>query len=110
MELSRREWLLVSGAAAGSLIHLHPAIADGMPKHDRIRLSLNENPFGPSPRATQAIKDPLDGLSRYTGDELAELTKAIAGHENIAAEQIVLGEILDVLGLYLSANGGPGGE
>ena len=37
-------------------------------------------------------------------------TGSIAAHENIAAEQIVLGEILDVLGLYLSAHGGPGGE
>jgi histidinol-phosphate aminotransferase len=81
-----------------------------MPKHDRIRLSLNENPFGPSPRAVQAIKAHLDGLSRYTGNELTELTNTIAARENAAAEQIVLGEILDVLGLYLSAHGGPGGE
>ena len=107
MELSRREWLLISGAAAGSL--MHPAIAS-MPKRDRIRLSLNENPFGPSPSAVQAIKAHLAGLSRYTGDELTELTGTIAAREKVAAEQIVLGEILNVLGLYLSANGGPGGE
>jgi histidinol-phosphate aminotransferase len=79
-------------------------------KPDRIRLSLNENPFGPSPRAVQAIKEHLTGLSRYTGDELAELTQTIAARENVAAEQVVLGEILDVLGLYLSAHGGSGGE
>jgi histidinol-phosphate aminotransferase len=107
MELSRREWLLISSAAAGSL--MHPAIAS-MPKRDRIRLSLNENPFGPSPRAAQTIKADLDGLSRYTGNELTELTSTIAARENVATEQIVLGEILDVLGLYLSAQGGPGGE
>lgn len=107
MELSRREWLLISGAAAGGFIH--PAIAD-MPKRDRIRLSLNENPFGPSPRATQAIKAHLDDLSRYTGHELTELTGTIAARENIGADQIVLGEILGDLGLYLSAHGGPGGE
>lgn len=107
MELSRREWLLISGAAAGSL--MHPAIAS-MPKRDRIRLSLNEDPFGPSPSAVQAIKAHLAGLSRYTGDELTELTGTIAAREKVAAEQIVLGEILNVLGLYLSANGGPGGE
>ena len=107
MELSRRQWLLISSVAAGSL--MHPAIAS-MPKRDRIRLSLNENPFGPSPRAAQAIKAHLDGLSRYTGNELTELTSTISARENIVTEQIVLGEILDVLGLYLSANGGPGGE
>jgi histidinol-phosphate aminotransferase len=59
MKLNRREWLLISGAAAGSF--KHPAIAS-MPKPDRIFLSLNENPFGPSPRAAQAIKAHLDGL------------------------------------------------
>jgi histidinol-phosphate aminotransferase len=80
------------------------------PKRNRIRLSLNENPFGPSPRALQAIRTELNGLSRYTGNELAELTNTIAARENVAAEQVVLGEILDVLGLYLSGHGGPGGE
>ncbi len=105
--LSRREWLTVATAAASGL--LHPAMA-GTPGHDRIRLSLNENPFGPSPRAVQAIKAHLAGLSRYAGDEVAELTRTIAAREGVGAEQIVLGELLDVLGLYLSAHGGPGGE
>ncbi len=107
MHLSRRDWLLIGTAAAGGL--LHPTMADTL-KHDRIRLSLNENPFGPSPRAVEAIKAHLDGLSRYTGNELADLTSTIAARENLGAEHIVLGEILDVLGLYLSAHGGPGGE
>src|SRR6201992_2208394 len=79
-------------------------------KHDRLRLSFNENPFGPSPRAVEAIKAHLDGLSRYTGNELADLTNTIAARENLGTQHIVLGEILDVLGLYLSAHGGPGGE
>jgi histidinol-phosphate aminotransferase len=106
-DLSRRQWLLLSSAAASSL--LHSAMAN-TPKRDPIHLSLNENPFGPSPLALQAIQAQLTGLSRYTGSELAELTHTIAAREDIAAEQIVLGEILDVLGLYLSAHSGPGGE
>jgi histidinol-phosphate aminotransferase len=105
--LSRRDWLVIGTAAAGGL--LHPAVA-GTPKRDRARLSLNENPFGPSPRAVEAIKAHLEGLSRYTGDELTDLTNTIAERENIGTKQVVLGEILDVLGLYLSAHGGPGGE
>jgi len=102
--LNRREWLSIG--ASGLL----PSAAAGKPGHDPIRLSLNENPFGPSPLALQAIKAQLTDLSSYAGDEVAELTKTIAAREDIAAEQIVLGEILDVLGLYLSARGGPGGE
>lgn len=105
--LNRREWLSIGAGAAGLLL---PSAAASKPGHDPIRLSLNENPFGPSPLALQAIKTQLTDLSSYTGDEVAELTKTIAAREGIAAEQIVLGEILDVLGLYLSARGGPGGE
>ena len=71
---------------------------------------MNENPFGPSPLALQAIRAQLTDLSRYAGEEVAELTKTIAEREDIATDQIVLGEALDALGLYLSANGGPGGE
>jgi hypothetical protein len=71
---------------------------------------LNENPFGPSPLALQAIKAHLYDLSRYSGEEVSELTDTIVRREGIHADQIVLGEVLDVLGLYLSANGGPGGE
>ena len=105
--LNRREWLSIGAAAASGLL---PSAAATKSGHDPIRLSLNENPFGPSPLALQAIKTQLTDLSRYTGDEVAELTKTIAAREGIAAEQIVLGEILDVLGLYLSARGGPDGE
>src|ERR1700721_1784657 len=32
----------------------------------RVRLSLNENPFGCSPAAVEAIRNNLPGLSRYT--------------------------------------------
>lgn len=71
---------------------------------------MNENPFGPSPLALQAIKAHFADLSRYSGEEISELTDTIVKREGIQAEQIVLGEVLDVLGLYLSANGGPGGE
>jgi histidinol-phosphate aminotransferase len=77
--------------------------------HQPIHLALNENPFGPSAAASEAIKADLAGLARYTGSEVETLTAAIAARENIAANQIVLGENLDVLGLYLSAHGGPGG-
>ena len=83
-------------------------MADALPPPS-IRLALNETPLGPSPAAIDAIKADLAGLARYTGRELDDLTAAIAARENIAPEQIVLGENLNVLGLYLSARGGRGG-
>lgn len=104
---NRREWLSIGAAAAGGLL---PSAIASKPGRNHIRLSLNENPFGPSPFALEEIKVQLADLSRYAGEEVNELTKTVAERESIAAEQIVLGEILDVLGLYLSANGAPGGE
>ncbi|QAY96021.1 aspartate aminotransferase [Methylovirgula ligni] len=106
MDLNRREWLSIATAASGALL---PSTAAGKPS-DRIRLSLNENPYGPSPQALAAVKADLSGLCRYSGDEIGQFKQAIVARENIAPQQIVLGEILDVLGLYLSAAGGPGGE
>jgi histidinol-phosphate aminotransferase len=106
--LSRRDWLLIgSTTVAGSLLRPAPASPS---QRGRIRLSLNENPLGPSPRAVQAVKAHLSGLSRYTGAELTDLTNTIAARERVDSQHIVLGEILDVLGLYLAAHGGPGGE
>jgi len=46
-----------------------------------ISLALNENPFGPSPRALAAIQADLAGLHRYTGDEAAALAHQIAAFE-----------------------------
>lgn len=101
-DFNRREWLSIGGAALGGLL---PLSAAGKQDIQRIRLSLNENPFGPSPLAIQAIKADLADLSRYAGDEIGALTSTIAEREEVAPSQVVLGEILDVLGLYLAADG-----
>ncbi|CCD95694.1 putative Histidinol-phosphate transaminase [Bradyrhizobium sp. ORS 375] len=85
------------------------AYAPAMADIPQIKLALNETPFGPSPAAIAAIQADLAGLARYTGREVDDLTAAIAAREGIAAGQIVLGENLNVLGLYLSAQGGAGG-
>src|SRR6202790_1105593 len=74
------------------------------------RLSLNENPYGPSPAAVAAIQREFSNLSRYTGAEYDALVGLIAAREGVPKEQIILGEILEPLGTYLSLQGGPGGE
>eukprot|EP01035_Chromulina_nebulosa_P010987 gene10987-14708_t len=71
--------------------------------------------------AAASLKDALDAVNKACEADVGEaatvsyaassaLAKQIAAFEGVAPEQIVLGEILDVLGLYLSAQGGPGGE
>jgi len=77
----------------------------------RIQLTLNENPYGPSPMAVKAIEEALPLLSRYTGAEAAAaLTAQLAKKEGVAPEQIVLGDLLAPLGFHLGLRGGKGSE
>jgi histidinol-phosphate aminotransferase len=73
-------------------------------------LSLNENPFGPSPLAMEAIQNALSGIARYAGDDAHALEQQIADREGVSPDQIILGEILDSLGLQLALDGGAGSE
>ena len=75
-----------------------------------VRLTLNENPYGPSPAAVRAIQNDLKDLFRSVGDEEAAFVKLVAEHEGVSPDQIVIGDLLEALGLQLSLQGGPGGE
>jgi histidinol-phosphate aminotransferase len=113
--LTRREWLTAGGVALrGAVLSAVDSAAanaaDGFAPPLRARLSLDENPLGPSPLALQAINEQLGDVARYTGGEADMLRQAIAAREGVPADQIVLGEILEVLGLHLAMNGAPGGE
>jgi histidinol-phosphate aminotransferase len=74
------------------------------------RLSLNENPLGPSPLAVEAIQKALTEIPRYADDDARALEQQIADREGVSPDQIILGEILDSLGLQLALDGGAGGE
>ncbi len=97
-------------AAVVTLALAGAALAQPAPVAAPVRLTLNENPFGPSPLAAEAIRENLTGLYRYVGDEAAAFAAQVAAYEGVAPEQIIVGEILEALGLHLSLRGGPGGE
>lgn len=97
-------------SAVATLALAGAALAQSAPTPAPVRLTLNENPFGPSPLVAPAIRESLTGLHRYVGDEAAAFTAQVAAYEGVAPEQIVVGEILEPLGLHLSLRGGPGGE
>jgi histidinol-phosphate aminotransferase len=116
-QFDRREWLRMISLAASSPLAAHPLFAE--PAQDdtppaagekRIRLSLNENPFGPSPGVIAAIQREFANLCRYTDDGYGQLVARVAAKERLPQEQIILGEILEPLGTHLSLQGGPGGE
>jgi histidinol-phosphate aminotransferase len=105
-ELTRREWL---GAAALGGAALSTSATVAVPTSSVARLSLNENPFGPSPLAVRAIKAALREADRYVGREARALEEQIAAKEGVSADQVILGEILDELGLQLALSGEKGG-
>lgn len=59
--------------------------------HDIIKLASNENPWGPSPLAVQAIAKVLQDLHRYPDGASHDLTAAVARWTGARPEEIVLG-------------------
>lgn len=101
--LSRREWIAMSAAVAAA-----PALGASVPQ--RTRLSLNENAYGPSPKVAPAIRAAAVGVQRYVEQsEVDALTRQIAALERVAPEQVVIGEVLEALGLFLARQRAGGG-
>jgi len=55
-----------------------------------IKLDSNENPFGPSPRAVEAIQAALAVANFYPDDGCTELRRKLAVHHDIPAEQVLV--------------------
>ncbi len=109
--LTRRDWLTTSSIAlSGLAIPAASGDAESTMHPLRARLSLNENPFGPSRFALAAIRRELGEICRYVDEGAEILTQAIVAREGVSADQIVLGEILEALGLHLAMDGPSGGE
>jgi len=117
-DFTRRELLKSSGLIVGAGVVAPQLVFAEVSKptpssrtEPLIRLSLNENPYGPSPNVAHSLQLEFGRLSRYADVRLGgQLAERIAEYEHIPVEQVVLGEILDLLGLFLGSAGGPGGE
>lgn len=76
-----------------------------------IKLASNENPFGPSPRAVEAIGAALGSLHRYPDGSGFYLRRALAARLGVAADAIVLGNgSNDIIELVVRAFLRPGDE
>jgi len=68
---------------------------------DSIKLASNENPLGPSPKATDAIARAMESLHRYPESSGHYLVRKLADRLGVAGSNIVLGngsdEILSML-------------
>ncbi len=105
--VDRRQWLTLALSAAAL-----PAAGEALArKAERtpaalrypIRLSANENPWGPGPQARAAIVAATDEGCRYGMDFSGRLVAAIAAREQVDKDRIVIGsgagELLHMLAL-----------
>jgi histidinol-phosphate aminotransferase len=75
------------------------------------KLSSNETPLGPSPRAIEAFKAAAGELERYPDGQAMKLREAIARRYGLDAARIVCGSGSDeLLGLLARGYLGPGNE
>ncbi len=87
-----------------------PSVPQGAPGEQPIVLCWNENPYGPSPAARAVLSRTIPHSCRYPNEENGQLIYALAEHERMPADHIVLGtgsgELLRALGLLNGRNGG----
>ena len=122
--LARRAWLKAAGAGAlglgaatmttfsesiGSASAAPvPSQASAMPRGPAI-LSSNESPFGPSPKAVEAMSKSLMLTARYANQETIDLQKQVAAIEGVDFDQVIVANgsapILQAFGEYLSKKG-----
>lgn len=92
---SRRQFALLLGGGAAAAI-TRPALSlarkpTDPPVTGLVRLNSNENPFGPSAKALQAIPDAYPFACRYPDDHADLLIDALAKENSVTANQILLG-------------------
>lgn len=114
--IDRRNWLRTVGLSSGfTLISGLEgfARAHAVKTQDTsrgIKLSSNENPYGPSQKVRQAINNSLDTACRYPSDLVARLVQDIANKEGVAKECIVITggstEGLKATGITFALQGG----
>ncbi len=98
--ISRRGFAKILGASA-AYAALTPSISMSVPALrvvtrsstalDIVRLSSNENPYGPSPMALKAMTDAFSLAWRYPDEHADSLVNVLAKMHGVTPEQIILG-------------------
>jgi histidinol-phosphate aminotransferase len=115
LPLSRRAFAQLFGAGTAALampplLFASPveqsaaAVVDGV-----VRLSSNENPYGPSPKAIEAMRDAFGLAWRYPDEQNDALIDAISSLLEVESDHILLGDgSSEILKDAASAFAGPG--
>lgn len=115
--LNRRQWLKLAAATTTGLVlaprlpAASPAVAAArITPPGLVQLSLNENAFGPSPRALAAMQAHLGEVGRYPFALAPQLVRTLAEKEVVTPNHILIGsgsgELLEAVGMYLGRDGG----
>ena len=127
--INRRDWLKASALLTGSLTLFNAKwmVAGAAPRINsctltdfewarhapptlKARLFANENPFGPSDKAKQAIKDCLDTCYQYPMQSGEQLEKMLLDKEGVSHEMLMAGggssPLLQAVALYAAKDGG----
>lgn len=114
--IDRRKWLRTVGLSGGfALVGGFEALAlDSAPKpsltENLIKLSSNENPYGPSKRVREVITNNFDNACRYPFGMLGDLVQMIAKKEGVSKDHVVITggstEGLKAVGLTFGLDGG----
>lgn len=94
--LSRRTFGRAAGAAAGAAM-LAPALLRGAravpaaPPASPVMLGFNENPYGPSVAAMEAMTAAQAVAARYPDDVARQVAEAVARLHGVGADQVMLG-------------------
>jgi histidinol-phosphate aminotransferase len=114
LSLTRRLFATRLGAAVGAALVVpgtaaRPAAAGSAGADATVDLSSNENPYGPSPGALEAINRAQPLACRYPDVPERQALEAIARHHGLAPERVVLGcGSSEILRLCDAAFLGPG--
>lgn len=111
--LHRRAWLRQSSLAIAGLTMAGKLSAAGnhtafrSPLEGPVRLTSNENPYGPSPLARKAMADAITASNRYPWDASTALRADLAKRYGMTEDHVLLGagstEILGIVGMYAAA-------
>ena len=97
MSISRRKFTQLLGVGAAAAV-VRPAFSFATEPVPRsmvkgvVRLSANENPYGPSPKALKAMNDAFNLSCRYPDEHNDLLIDALAKLNGVNRDQILLGD------------------
>lgn len=93
------------------IVLYQPGVSALGDRTDIIKLSSNENPFGPSPKARDAVVRSAHSMHRYPSTDHADLRRAIAEVHKLDPARIICGNGSDeIIHFLCQSYAGPGTE